>query len=175
MLANFIVVMKPPLDCNPWSRMWTLLTINQIICSKLLKWLKLVELSMAMVLGSVEDERCFSNLSIIKIKLRNWLIAHLDLVVWMYAQSFYIIKTFMFTITIKSWNHQKDQRVVNAQWTQNLHNKLLQQSLNLKPCFSICICSLHLLGIWKILWRASVILWISEETSEPPILWRILA
>jgi len=156
MLANFIVVMKPPLDCNPWSRMWTLLTINQIICSKLLKWLKLVELSMAMVLGSVEDERCFSNLSIIKNKLRNWLIAHLDLVVWMYAQSFYIIKTFMFTITIKSWNHQKDQRVVNAQWTQNLHNKLLQRSLTLNHVFpyAFVLC----------------IFWVSENFSEE-VLW----
>jgi hypothetical protein len=156
MLANFIVVMKPPLDCHPWSRMWTLLTINQIICSKLLKWLKLVELSMAMVLGSVEDERCFSNLSIIKNKLRNWLIAHLDLVVWMYAQSFYIIKTFMFTITIKSWNHQKDQRVVNAQWTQNLHNKLLQRSLTLNHVFpyAFVLC----------------IFWVSENFSEE-VLW----
>jgi len=95
--------------------MWMLLTINQIICSKILERLKLVQLSMAMVLGSVEDERCFFNLSIIKNKLRNWLITHLDLVVWMYAQSFYTIITFMFTITIKSWDHQKDQRVVNAQ------------------------------------------------------------
>jgi len=92
-----------------------LLTINQIICSKILERLKLVQLSMAMVLGSVEDERCFFNLSIIKNKLRNWLITHLDLVVWMYAQRFYTIITFMFTITIKSWDHQKDQRVVNAQ------------------------------------------------------------
>jgi hypothetical protein len=71
MLANFIAIMKPLLDCNPCSRMWTLLTINQIICFKLSEWLKLVELSMAMVLGSVEDERCFSNLSFIKNKLKN--------------------------------------------------------------------------------------------------------
>ncbi len=45
-LANFVVVMKPPLDCNPCSRMWALLTINQITCFNLLEWLKLVELSM---------------------------------------------------------------------------------------------------------------------------------
>jgi hypothetical protein len=40
-----------------------LFTINQIIYFKLLEWLKLLELSMAMVLGSVEDERYFFNLS----------------------------------------------------------------------------------------------------------------
>jgi hypothetical protein len=71
MLANFVAEMKPPLDCNPCSRMGALLSINQIICSKLSKWLKLVELSMAMVLGSVEDDKCFSNLSFMKSKLRN--------------------------------------------------------------------------------------------------------
>jgi hypothetical protein len=71
MLANSAVAMKPPLDCNPCFRMWALLSANQIICSKLSEWLKLVELSMAMVLGSVEDDRCFSNLSFTKSKLRN--------------------------------------------------------------------------------------------------------
>jgi hypothetical protein len=71
MLANFVAKMKPPLDCNPCSRMWALLNINQIICSKLSKWLKLVELSMAMVLGSMENDKCFSNLSFMKRKLRN--------------------------------------------------------------------------------------------------------
>jgi hypothetical protein len=70
-LANFAVAMKPPLDCNPCSRMWALLTINQITCFNLLKWLKLVELSMVMVLSNVEDERCLSNLSFMKSKLRN--------------------------------------------------------------------------------------------------------
>jgi hypothetical protein len=49
MLANSSTAMKPPLDCNPGFRMWALSTANQIIYSKLLKWLKLVELSMAMV------------------------------------------------------------------------------------------------------------------------------
>jgi len=32
MLANFAATMKFPLDCNPCSRMWALLTTNQIIC-----------------------------------------------------------------------------------------------------------------------------------------------
>jgi hypothetical protein len=61
--------------------MWALLSTNQIICSKLSEWLKLVELSMAMVLSNVEDDMCFSNLSFMKSKLKNWLTAHLDLVV----------------------------------------------------------------------------------------------
>jgi hypothetical protein len=66
MLAKSIATMKPPLDCNPCSRMWALLTTNQIVYSKLLKWLKLVELSMAMVFSNVEGERCFFNMSFMK-------------------------------------------------------------------------------------------------------------
>jgi hypothetical protein len=71
MLANFIVAMKLPLDYNPCSKMWALLTTNQIICSKLSKWLKLVELSMVMVFGNVEDDMCFFHMSFMKSKLRN--------------------------------------------------------------------------------------------------------
>jgi len=51
--------------------MWALLASNQIISHKLLEWLKFIELFMAMVLGSVEDERCFSTLSLTKNKSRN--------------------------------------------------------------------------------------------------------
>jgi len=104
MLANFATTMKPSLNCNPCFRMWALLTINQIICSKLLEWLNLVELSMVMVLINMEDERCFSNLSFMKSKLRSRLTTHLDIVVKMYAQSFYIMEIFPFIVAIKSWD-----------------------------------------------------------------------
>jgi hypothetical protein len=102
MSANSATTMKSLLNCNPCSRMSTLLTTNQIICFKLSKWVKLVELSMATVLSNVENERCLFNLSFMKSKLRNQLIAHLDLVVQMYAQSFYTMETFPYTTTIKS-------------------------------------------------------------------------
>jgi hypothetical protein len=71
MLTNYVATMKPPLDYNPCSKMWALLITNQIICSKLSKWLKLVELSMDMVLGSIEDDMCFFHMSFMKSKLRN--------------------------------------------------------------------------------------------------------
>jgi hypothetical protein len=40
---------------------------------------------MAMVLGNVKDERCFSNLGFMKNKLKNILTTHLDLVVKMFT------------------------------------------------------------------------------------------
>jgi hypothetical protein len=104
MLANSATTMTPPLDCNPCFRMWALLTINQIICSKLLEWLKLVEPSMVMVLSTMEDERCFSNLFFTKSKLKNQLTTHLDLVVKIYARNFYTMETFPFTVALISWD-----------------------------------------------------------------------
>jgi hypothetical protein len=55
-----------------------------------------------MVLGSVEDEKCLFNLFSMKNKLTNCLTNHLDFVVWIYAQSFYIMETFPFTVAIRS-------------------------------------------------------------------------
>jgi hypothetical protein len=57
---------------------------------------------MAMVLGSVEDERCFSTLSFVKSKLKNKLTTHLDLVVWMYVEFVFTIQTFPFDVAIRS-------------------------------------------------------------------------
>jgi hypothetical protein len=47
----------------------------------LLEYLKLVQLAIIMVLGSVEDGMTFSNVNFLKSKLWNQLTIHLDLVV----------------------------------------------------------------------------------------------
>ncbi len=52
------------------------------------EYLKLDELAIIMVLGSVEDEKTLSNVNFLKLKLWNWLTIHLDLVVRMFAQNF---------------------------------------------------------------------------------------
>lgn len=44
-----------------------------------------------LVLGGVEDEHTFSNLAFMKTKLQNQLTTHLDLIVHMYVQTFYIL------------------------------------------------------------------------------------
>jgi hypothetical protein len=62
---------------------------------------------MAMVLGSVEDEQCFSTLCFPKNKLNNKLTTHLDLVVHMYTQKLYSLENFPFVVTIKAWNQKK--------------------------------------------------------------------
>ncbi len=67
-----------------------------IAVTKLLKYLNLVELTIVMVLRSVEDERAFSTMNFMKSKLYNQLTIHLNFVVWMHAQIFYKFETFPF-------------------------------------------------------------------------------
>jgi hypothetical protein len=59
----------------------------------LCKCLKLLELATAIILGIVEDEKCFSTLNFMKDKLRNKLMIHFDLVTHMYVQKLFIVKT----------------------------------------------------------------------------------
>jgi hypothetical protein len=80
--------MAPPFDTNLLMRMWCLVTTSQILVSNFLEYVKLVELTMVQVVGSVEDEPCFSTL---ESKLHNRLTTHLPLVVRMFAQHFYTI------------------------------------------------------------------------------------
>jgi hypothetical protein len=104
MLVNFHATMKPLLDCNMCIKILTNLTSNQLSLPfhQLSKWLKFIELSMAMIMGNTKDERCFKNLRSMKSKLRNMLVPHLDLVVKMFAQKFFTLNTFLFVGTMNS-------------------------------------------------------------------------
>ncbi len=85
MFVNCHAAMSHPLDCNPCTKIWTNLVNIQLLFHQLFEWLKLIDLSMAMIMGSVEDERCFSNLGFMKCKLNNKLTTYLDLVVRMFV------------------------------------------------------------------------------------------
>jgi hypothetical protein len=92
-----IRVFRMSLLCyNPCTKIWANLVNNQLLFHQLFEWLKPIELSMAMIMGSVEDERCFSNLGFMKCELRNKLTTHLDLVVKMFVHKFFIMNTFPF-------------------------------------------------------------------------------
>jgi hypothetical protein len=104
MLANFHATEKPLLDCNMCIKILTNLTRNQpgLPFHQLSKWLKFIELSMAMILGNTKDEKCFKNLRSMKRKLRNMLTTHLDLVVKVFAQKFFTLNTFLIVVTMNS-------------------------------------------------------------------------
>jgi hypothetical protein len=69
--------------------------------------MKVVEITMVVVLGSLEDKRTFINPSInltfMKNKLCNQRTTHLDLCVHMFTQKFYIVTNFPYDAAIVAW------------------------------------------------------------------------
>jgi hypothetical protein len=65
--------------------------------------MKLAKMAVVNVLGSVQDERCFSSLSFLKNKLRNNLDEHLGVVVGMYSQKVFNLHTFSFDQCFDLW------------------------------------------------------------------------
>jgi hypothetical protein len=55
------------------------------------------------VLGSLEDEHCFSFLAFLKSKLMTSLDPHLPLVVGMYSKKFFSLETFPYNVTFDAW------------------------------------------------------------------------
>jgi hypothetical protein len=55
------------------------------------------------VIGFVEDEHCLSTLTFMKIKPWNRLTMHLELVIRMFNQQLFILKTFPFGGSIQNW------------------------------------------------------------------------
>lgn len=77
--------MNLPLNLNPITKFWQNLTSSQCLVMKILEYFKVVDIVIAQMIGSIEDERCFSTLAFTRSKLRNKFNDHLDLVVYMFA------------------------------------------------------------------------------------------
>jgi hypothetical protein len=60
-------------------------------------------MAMLQIVGSVEDESCFSMLTFMKSKLCNKLTTHLPLVVHMFAQRFFTLQNFSHVECIEHW------------------------------------------------------------------------
>ncbi len=108
MQSNCIIaIMQPPYDCNPTIRMWKRLHISQVLKCKVSKYLKLVELVIVVVIGSVEDKCMFFTFTFVGPKLRNQLTTHLDLIVKMYMQESFKLENFPFYIAIIWWSESE--------------------------------------------------------------------
>jgi hypothetical protein len=94
--------MHKPFDANPVTKLWRTLTSFQILEVKIQKYTKLAKLDVVQVIGSIENECCFSTPIFMKTKLRNILTMHLELVIRMFS-----LKTFPFGVAIQSWKDSK--------------------------------------------------------------------
>lgn len=103
MKANSEAACAPPLQVNPLVKLWRGLSASRSLCRLIPEYLKLAEMGSVLVLGSVEDERCFFTLKFLKSCQRNRLGKHLPLAVRMFSQKFFILENFPFQEAIDSW------------------------------------------------------------------------
>lgn len=83
------------------TRYWTLLSKRPNFESRLGEWGKGAEIAIAMVGGSVADERTFSYMNMVTGDQRNSLTEHLELCVRFWEQREFTLQTFPFAESIK--------------------------------------------------------------------------
>ena len=105
MKSNAHAAMEPPYDINPVTRIWRTISASRVLSHGFPEYLKLAEIALVHVIGSVEDERVFSSVSFLKTKLRNSLDPHLGVVVGMYSQKIYTLQNFPYDAVFDSWTN----------------------------------------------------------------------
>jgi hypothetical protein len=105
MKENATTMLRKPYDINPVTRMWRSIDSNSFLRHSLSEFVKVSEIAMVMVLGSVQVERTFSQVSFMKSKLRNRLTTNLSLVVGFKSQDFFSIKDFPYDAAYESWRN----------------------------------------------------------------------
>jgi hypothetical protein len=109
MISNCYAMLEPPFDTNPLARLWRMLDANTALASQFSEYIKLAQIAMVHVLGSVEDERCFLSLKFVKDRLRNRLSTdHLGLVIGMHAQRVFTLESFPYDTCFQTWVHSAE-------------------------------------------------------------------
>ncbi len=103
MSHNVEAMMQKPSNVNMVIQMWLENQSSPLLVLKLNEYINIVEIVMVQVLGSIEDERTFSNLTFMKSKLCNKLTAHIDLCVCMFTYNFYNVSNFPYDAAIVAW------------------------------------------------------------------------
>jgi hypothetical protein len=94
---NSMATCKPPFLLNPTTKLWWILDANSTLVVQFLEYIKLAQIAMVHILGSVEDELCFSSLFFMKDKLHNRLaIDHLGVVIGIHKQNIYTLENFLY-------------------------------------------------------------------------------
>jgi hypothetical protein len=71
MKNNVKLAMQKPFDINLLTKLWKTFSSSQIFEQKILEYIKLVKLVVVQMIGSVEDEWCFSTFTYMKTKLNH--------------------------------------------------------------------------------------------------------
>lgn len=103
MKSNSRTAMLPPYDINPLTKVWRVLQSNHNLAQNFGEFLKLAEIAVVHVLGSVEDEHLFSTVGFLKSKLRSNLEEHIQVVVGIFSQRLYTLQTFLYQRVFDDW------------------------------------------------------------------------
>jgi len=103
MKSNARAAMLPPFDVNPLTKVWRVLDGNNSLTKNFTEFIKLAEIAVTHVIGSVEDERTFSSLAFLKSKLRATLVDNLEVAVGMYSQRIFTLETFPYQRVFEAW------------------------------------------------------------------------
>ncbi len=119
MIFNAQWAMNQPLNLNPLFQLWKKLSSNALLCAHLSEFMKVVELAMVRIMGSMEDEKTFFTLTFMKTKLQNRLCEHLDLVVLCMRNLFTL--WILFHMIMPSWfglkkRHERVFWLEDQQW-----------------------------------------------------------
>ena len=109
MKSNAKSAMEEPHDMNPVTKLWTKLGSNALLLSRLSEYMKVTNIAVTAVLGSVEDEQTFSTLKFMKSKVRNRLGGHLDTTMRMFSQGYYSQETFPYQEAISHWCESRER------------------------------------------------------------------
>jgi hypothetical protein len=107
MKSNSKGAIEEPQDRNPLTKLWQKVNQNSLMVQRLSEFIKVTEIAVTAVFGSVEDERTFSTLGFMKSKLHNHLGSHLDTDVKLFSQPFYKQDTFHYNSAITHWREQR--------------------------------------------------------------------
>jgi len=103
MKSNARVAMLPLFDLNPLTKVWRVLDGNNSLTKNFFEFIKLAEIAVTHVIGSVKDERTFSSLSFLKSKLRATLVENLEVAVGMYSQKVFTLESFPYQRVFEEW------------------------------------------------------------------------
>ena len=76
---------------------------NSVLVQNFSEFIKLAEIVVVHVIGSVEDERLFSSLKFLKSKLRSSLMKNLEVIVGMFSQRIYTLDNFPYQKVFDDW------------------------------------------------------------------------
>ena len=107
MKSNNKGAMEEPWDRNLQTKLWQKVSQNSLMVQHLFEFIKVAEIVVTTVLGSVKDECTFSMLGFTKSKLCNCLGSHLDTIVKIFSQPFYQQDTFPYHNAIMHWRKQR--------------------------------------------------------------------